>query len=89
LGKKVQYTNTIPPIRSVTRGRSPLLEKFSPLLEKCVGYSLKVFDIVQKFGAPLRKLFPLLVSQAGYRPGTDNAATEEFVLNVDIFCRYY
>ena len=33
------------------------LEKFSPLLEKCVGHSLKLLDAVQKIWAPLRKLF--------------------------------
>ena len=33
------------------------LENFSPLLEKCVGRSLKLLDILQKIWAPLRKLF--------------------------------
>jgi len=28
-----------------------------PPLEKCVGYSLKILDIVQKMWAPSRKLF--------------------------------
>jgi len=37
-------------------GEAPL-ENFSPLLEKCVGRSLKLLDIVQKIWAPLRKLF--------------------------------
>jgi len=37
-------------------GEAPL-EKVSPPLEKCVGYSLKILDIVQKIWAPLRKLF--------------------------------
>jgi len=44
----------------VTRGRwmaSPRLEKNLPPLEKCVGYSLKILAIVQKFLAPLRKHF--------------------------------
>jgi len=37
---------------------NPPLEQFSPpLLEKCVGYSLKLLDIVHKIWAPLRKLF--------------------------------
>jgi len=47
--------------RPVTRGGAgeakPPLEKFSPSLEKCVGYNLKILDIVQKVCAPLRKLF--------------------------------
>ena len=38
-------------------GAKPPLEHFSPPLEKCVGYSLKLLDIVQKIWAPLRKLF--------------------------------
>ena len=37
-------------------GRSPP-RKFSPHLEKCVGHSLKILDIVQKIWAPLGKLF--------------------------------
>jgi len=38
------------------RGEAPL-ETFSPPLEKCVGHSLKLLDIVQKLWAPRRKLF--------------------------------
>jgi len=37
-------------------------------LEKCVGHNLKLLDIVQNIWALLRKLFALLVSQAGYGP---------------------
>ena len=37
--------------------KSPL-QTFSPPLEKCVGYSLKILYIVQKIWAPLRKLCP-------------------------------
>jgi len=60
--------------RPVTReaqgeAKSPL-EKFSPSLAKCVGHSLKLLDTVQKFLAPLTKFSPLLVSQAGYGPGS-------------------
>jgi len=54
-------------IRPVTRGRrgaKPPLENFSPSsrayegpLEKCVGYSLKLLDTVQKIWTPLSKLF--------------------------------
>jgi len=47
--------------RPVTRGgsgwKNPPLENFSALLEKCVGKSLKLLDIVQKIWVPLRKLF--------------------------------
>jgi len=57
-------------------GAKPLQENFLPPLEKCVGYSLKLLDIVQKIWAPLKKKFgslsenssSLLVSQAGYGP---------------------
>jgi len=35
-------------------GEAPL-ENFSPPVEKCVGYNLKILDIVQKIWAPLRK----------------------------------
>jgi len=38
-------------------GKNPPLEKFSPRLEKYVGHSLKLLDAVQKFLAPLRKIF--------------------------------
>ena len=57
--------------RPVTRGvgvEAPL-ENFSHLLEKCVGYSLKLLEIVQKIGPLSDKYLPLLVSQAGYGPG--------------------
>jgi len=47
---------------------NPPIYNFSPPQEKCVGNSLKVLDNVQKIWAPLRKLFPLLVSLAGYEP---------------------
>jgi len=43
--------------RTVTRGAKPPLENFSPPLEKCVGHSFKILDIVQKIWAPLGKLF--------------------------------
>jgi len=43
--------------RPVTRGAKPSLEKFSPPLEKCVGHNFRPLDTVQKFWAPLRKLF--------------------------------
>jgi len=43
--------------RPVTRGGEATLETFLPPLEKGVGYSLKMLDIVQKLWAPLRKLF--------------------------------
>jgi len=36
-------------------GAKPLQENFLPPLEKCVGYSLKLLDIVQKIWAPLKK----------------------------------
>jgi len=45
------------------------LENFSPPPEKCVGYSLKILDIVKKFGPLSENSSPLLVSQAGYGPG--------------------
>ena len=54
--------------RPVTRGSEAPLENFLASLEKFVGYILKLLDIVQKIWAPLRKLFPLLASQAGYGP---------------------
>jgi len=38
-------------------GLRPLDKLFRPPLEICVGHSLKLLDIVQKFCAPLRKLF--------------------------------
>jgi len=37
-------------------GETPPRNFFAPL-EKCVEYSLKILDIVQKIWAPLRKLF--------------------------------
>ena len=45
--------------RPVTRGRrgaKPLLENFSPPLEKCVGHILKLLGMVSKIWVPLRKL---------------------------------
>ena len=38
------------------RGEDPL-KNFSPPVEKCVGYSVKLLDIVQKNRAPLRQMF--------------------------------
>jgi len=46
----------------------PRTGQFFAPLEKCVGHSLKLFDIVLKNWAPLRNLFARLVSQAGYGP---------------------
>ena len=43
--------------RPATRGDKASLEKFLPLLEKCIGHSLTLLDIVQKIWAPLGKLF--------------------------------
>jgi len=43
--------------RPVTRGGEALSRKFFAPLEKCVGYSLKLLNIIQKIWAPLRKLF--------------------------------
>jgi len=51
---------------------------FSPPLEKCVGHSLKILDIVQKILAPLRKLFSHLLFQAGYGPGYKNCHTDTY-----------
>jgi len=45
-----------PVTRGAQGGEAPL-ENFSPSLEKCVGHSLKLLDIVQKIWAPLGKLF--------------------------------
>jgi len=39
----------------ITRGAS--LEQILPPLEKCVDHSLKLLGIVEKFWAPLQKLF--------------------------------
>jgi len=39
------------------QGGADPLEKFSPPLEKCIGYRLKLLDIVQTIWAPLRKRF--------------------------------
>ena len=44
------------------------LEKFSHSLEKCVGHSLKLLDIVQKIWALSENSLSLLVPQAGYGP---------------------
>jgi len=59
------------PLRPVT-GWSR--ENFSPPREKCVGYSLKILDIVQKIGPLSENSSPLVVSQAGYglAPTTGN-----------------
>jgi len=46
-----------PVIRGV-QGAKPPLEKFSLPLEKCVGHSLKMLDIVQKFGPSQKTLRP-------------------------------
>jgi len=57
--------------RTVTRGgaggEAPL--HFSSPLEKCVGHSSKLLDIVQKYGSFSENSLPHLVSQAGYGPG--------------------
>jgi len=55
-------------IQARNQGGFAPLERFSPSLEKCVGRSLKILDIVQKILAPLGKLFALHGSQAGYGP---------------------
>jgi len=39
------------------RGAKPPLKIFLHPLEKCVGHSLKILNIVQKIWASLRKLF--------------------------------
>ena len=46
-----------PVTRGCAGGAKPPLETFLAPLEKCVGHSLKIFDIVQKFWAPLGNLF--------------------------------
>jgi len=61
-----------PVIRGV-QGAKPPLEKFSLPLEKCVGHSLKMLDIVQKIWALSENSSPLLVSQAGYGHGSQPA----------------
>jgi len=50
------------------RGEAPLGKYFTPL-GKDVGYSLKIFHIVQKIWAVSENSPPLLVSQAGYGSG--------------------
>jgi len=45
------------PKQARNQGGEALLENFLRPLEKCVGHSLKLLEIVQKFWAPLRKLF--------------------------------
>ena len=56
--------------RPVTRGaagrRIPPKKHFSPSMEKSVGYSLILLEIVQKFRLFSENSSPLLVSQAGY-----------------------
>ena len=61
--------------RPVTKGGEAPLENFSLSLEKFVGYSLKLLDIVQKNWAPQTNISPLLVSQAGYGPWPGGNAT--------------
>jgi len=51
-----RHLHSRPVTRGCKEGEGPL-EIFSPPLEKCVGYSLKLLDIVQKIWAPLRQLF--------------------------------
>jgi len=46
-----------PVTRDTLGGSEAPLENSSHPREKCVGYSLKILDIVQKIWAPLRKLF--------------------------------
>jgi len=55
VGCKLVSLNGVSPILLI--GSEPALEKFPPPLEKFVGYSLKILDIVQKIWALLRKLF--------------------------------
>ena len=43
--------------QGVRKGCEAPLERFSPPLEKCAGYSLKLLDTVKKIWAPLRKFF--------------------------------
>jgi len=51
-------------------GAKPHPENFSPPLEKCVGHSLKILDIVQEMWAPRKTLHPSccpkLVTGLGY-----------------------
>jgi len=43
--------------RPVTRGGAKPARNFFASLEKCVGYSVKILDIVNNIWSPLRKLF--------------------------------
>jgi len=54
-----RFTDAANQARNQRRRREakPPLEKFYPPSEKCAGHNLKLLDIVQKFWAPLRKLF--------------------------------
>ena len=52
----------------LTTSGETLLQNFSPPpMEKCVGHSIKLLDVVQKFRASENSSQPL-VSQAGYGP---------------------
>jgi len=50
------------------QGGETYLQNFSPPLEKFVGHSLKILDIVQKNWPLSENSSPLVVSQAGYGP---------------------
>ena len=54
---------------ATSEGEAPS-EKFSPLMEECVGLSLKLFDVVKKIGPLSENSSPHLVSQAGYGPAS-------------------
>ena len=51
-------------------GKAPFRKMLTPL-EKRVGHSFKIWDIVQKSEPLSENFLPLLVSQAGYRPAVD------------------
>jgi len=54
------------PVAGRTQGGEAPLRNISTPLEKCVGSSLKILDIVQKIWALSENSSLLLVSQAGY-----------------------
>jgi len=55
-------------IKLLVLGSGFFVQKFSPSLEKCVGHSSKLLDIVQKIWALSENSSPHLVSQLGYEP---------------------